>query len=186
MLSNKSTVKQRVEPTNPSDLVIDNCQTTIEPSANTVSPRYNLRSRDSQQPSAFHKLLTETHGSGDPVIPALQEHNTSGLAIAAYNSPRKVITPPIDKSNCVISPIRSSTPLPQKFDSLIQAWSADRIKSKFCNFRQINTDPVKRIVADDYIPLPDRLTTPVRILNFTNHSTPRPQIPIQHPPARYF
>jgi hypothetical protein len=37
--------------------------------------------------------------------------------------------------------------------------------------------------VDDYIPLPDRLATPARVLEFANHSTPQPYAPVQHPPA---
>jgi hypothetical protein len=114
----------------------------------------------------------------------LEPREQSGLSIAAYISPCRALTPPIDNSNRVISHIRTSTPPPLKYNSLIQAWSADRLKSNFGNFIKVNTDPaVRRPVADDYIPLPDRLTTPARVLEFTNHSTPRPQVPIQHPPA---
>jgi hypothetical protein len=89
----------------------------------------------------------------------------------------------LDNSNRIISPIRVSTPPPLKYNSLIQAWSVDKLRTTFGNFRKVHTDPVKQLGADEYILLPDRLITPVRILNFTSQSTPRPQIPVQHPPA---
>jgi hypothetical protein len=162
-MSQKSHVKQKVEPTNPSDLLINDQQTTITANIETHSSRYNLRSRDSQQASAFYKPIPENHKSNKLAI--LEPREPSGLSITAYSSPRRALTPPIDNNNRVISPIRISTPPSLKYNSLIQAWSADRLKSSFGNFRKVNTDPaVRRPVADDYIPLPDHITTPARAL----------------------
>jgi hypothetical protein len=85
MLSNKSTVKQRIELTKPSDFLSTDGPINIDSNTATQPPRYNLRSRDSQQPSAFHKPLTEIHGSGDQLPSVSNEQNKSGLATAAYN-----------------------------------------------------------------------------------------------------
>jgi hypothetical protein len=182
IMSQKSNVKQRVEPTNPSDLSLTDQQSTNTTTIRPLSPRYYLRSRDPPHPSAFSRPVPENHEFNRLAI--LEPQDTAGLSIAAYISPRRSRTPPLDTNNRVISPIRLSTPPPLRHNSNIQSWSADRLKTTFDNFRQINSDPVvRRPVAEDYIPLPDRLTTPARILEFTNHSTPPPQDPIQLPPA---
>jgi hypothetical protein len=181
-MSPKSTVKQKVEPTNPSDILSTDHQSIIFTNAEPNSSRYNLRSRDSHRPSAFYKPAAAIHDLQP--ITGSQPQESSGLSIAGYISPRRAITAPIDQNNRIISPIRITTPPPLKYNSLIQAWSSDRIKSNIGNFRQINTDPpVRQLVVDDYIPLPERLNIQPRVLDFTNHSTPRPQAPVQHPPA---
>jgi hypothetical protein len=113
-MSPKSTVKQKVEPTNPSDLLINDRQSLISANIDTQSTRYNLRSQDSQQPSAFYKPVSANHDLQD--IATLQPQEHSGLSIAAYISPRRAITPPIDNNNRVILPIRITTPPPLQFN----------------------------------------------------------------------
>jgi hypothetical protein len=103
-MSHKTAVIQHVEPTKLPDSLNDSCLTTVSSNIESTSSRYNLRSRDINQPSAFHQPIAESHVTDehlDLVSNDIFEQPTSDLATATRCYPRRTLTPPLERNNCV-------------------------------------------------------------------------------------
>jgi hypothetical protein len=113
MLSRKTAVIQRVEPTKLLDLPIDNCPTTVASNIESAPSRYFLRNRDSNHSSAFYRPIVQNQATDehfDIVSNDISNKVPSHLNKTDGCLPRRAFTPPLEGRNHHLPLFRSSTP----------------------------------------------------------------------------